>query len=155
MRTLWESKSDLKISPWKRYNIFCTMSSWSENMLMRGFKSFQRGTVDLCRSKGCKVKVHQTLRMILLSKYQTLAAHVRCLVGRVAGFYSSLQLWQLVTLESFDLQRCTVPLRKDLIPIVNMLSAQESDIILNICLVLPQRPHLHRSYLEQLVQYTF
>ena len=129
MRTLWESKSYLKRSPWKKYNIFCNMSSWSETMLMRGFKSFQRGTVDLCRSKGCKVKVHQTLRMILLSKYQTLAAFVRCLVGRLAEFFSSLQLWQLVTLESFDLQRCTVPLWTRSNIFFNILYAKVRDSI--------------------------
>ena len=30
----------------------------------RRFSSFQRGTVSLCKSKGCKVTVRQTLRMI-------------------------------------------------------------------------------------------
>ena len=38
------------------------------------FTSFKRGTVSLCRSKSCEVKVHQTLRIIQLSKTQTRAA---------------------------------------------------------------------------------
>ena len=41
-------------------------------MLTTGARAFQRGTVSLCRSKGFKVTVRQTLRMIQLSGLQTL-----------------------------------------------------------------------------------
>ena len=37
------------------------------------FRSFKRGTVRLCRSKGCKVVACQTLKIITLSGTQTLA----------------------------------------------------------------------------------
>ena len=49
----------------------------------------QRATLYLCRSKGCKVKVYQTLRMLLSSRYQTWAACMQFTVGRPAEFLSN------------------------------------------------------------------
>ena len=80
----------------------------------KSFRSFKRGTVSLCRSKGCKVVDCQTLRMISLSRTRTRAALVWFNSCRSAGFFSVLQLWKLVILQPFDLQRLTVPLLKDL-----------------------------------------
>ena len=44
--------------------------------LTRRSISFRTGTVSLCRLKGCKVTVCQTLKMIKLSKSQTWATHI-------------------------------------------------------------------------------
>ena len=82
--------------------------------MLRRFRSFQRGTVGLCRSTGCKVASCQSWRMILSSRNRTRAARVWFEVGRLAEFFSNLQLWQLVTLMQIDLQRPTAPLWKDL-----------------------------------------
>ena len=36
--------------------------SWASSMFLKSFRSFQRGTVELCRSKGCKVSSSQSWR---------------------------------------------------------------------------------------------
>ena len=82
--------------------------------VLRRLRSFQRGTVDLCRSTGSKVTSCQSWRMILSSGNRTRAAHLWFEVGRKAEFFSNLQLWQLVILTPLDQQRPTVPLWKDL-----------------------------------------
>ena len=41
-------------------------------MLTTGSRSFQRGTVSLCRSKGCKDTVRQTLTFDVTSKQDLL-----------------------------------------------------------------------------------
>ena len=65
-------------------------------------RSFQRGTVSLCRSKGCKFTVHQTLRMIKIIQNSNLAC--TCLV-RLRP--SSRRFCQI---SYFDIQRHAVPL---------------------------------------------
>ena len=80
--------------------------------MLKRSRSFHRGIVDLCRSKGCKVVVCQTLKMILLSGSQTPASLEWSDSGRMAEFFSNLQLWQLITLQPFEPQRPTVPLWK-------------------------------------------
>ena len=102
--------------------------SWAENMLTTDSNSFQRGTVTLCRLKGCKVTVHQTLRMIKIVRDSNPGCR------------------QLVTLKLFDIQRPTVPLWKDLEPVVNILFAQETGCILKISFALSKRPYLRRAY---------
>ena len=77
---------------------------------MLSLRSFQIGTVVLCRSTGCKVKCCQSWRIILLSRNGTKATHSWFEVGWVADFFSNLQLWQIVTLQQVDLQRPTKPL---------------------------------------------
>ena len=37
--------------------------------MSKRFRAFKRGTVRLCRSKGCKNVVHQTLTIIASSRY--------------------------------------------------------------------------------------
>ena len=95
--------------------IFKTLPlSWADTMLTTRSRSFQRGTVSLCRSKGWKVVVRQSLRIIQLSWAWTWAAHVWFNTGQAAECFSYLQLSQLVTLQPFDLQRLKVHLLKDL-----------------------------------------
>ena len=68
----------------------------------------------LSSSKGCKVVVCQSLKMIWSSITPTRAALIWFEFGCAAGFFSDLQLWQLVILQPSDLQRLTVPLLKEL-----------------------------------------
>ena len=73
----------------------------------RFFKSFEN-----CRLKGCKVVVHQTLRMIQLSRIQTWATLIRLMADQGAEFFSDLQIWQLTMLQVIELQRFAVPIWK-------------------------------------------
>ena len=82
--------------------------------------------MGVCRSTGCKVTSCQSWRMILSSGNRTQAALVRFEVGRVAGFFSDLQLWQLEVLQPFDPQRLTIPLGKDL-KLLNLHSINSKD----------------------------
>ena len=45
------------------------------------------------------------------------------------------------------IKRFTIPLWKDLSPIANIVSAQETSSILKIVFALSERPHLHEAYL--------
>ena len=87
---------------------------WVEFDTSRRLRSFQRGTVGLCRSTGCKVTSCQSWRMFLSSGNRTWAALEWFKAGQMAEFFSNLQLWQLVILMPVDLQRPTVPLWEDL-----------------------------------------
>ena len=80
--------------------------------------------MSFCRSKGCKVVVHQTYEMILSSGSQTRAALEWFDSGQVAEFFSNLHLWQLITLQLFSLHKSTVPLLKDLNLFKIILSTQ-------------------------------
>ena len=78
------------------------------------FRSFKRGTVSLCRSKGCKTTSCQSWRSeknpaARPTSHHTSAARVWFPDDKII-----LQLWQLVTLQPVDLQTPTVPLWKDL-----------------------------------------
>ena len=67
-------------------------SCWASELticMLRGFRSFQKGTLGLCRSTGCKVTSCQSWRMILSSENRTWAALE---MGRLAEFFSNLQL---------------------------------------------------------------
>ena len=114
--------------------------------LLRRFRSLHRAIVNLCWSKGCKVTVCQTSRLILLSMSRTWVARLWFDYGWAAEFFSNLKLWQFVTLQPFDLQTPTVPLWKDLEPVVNILSAQETRSILKIGFALSKVPYLHSAY---------
>ena len=63
--------------------------------------------MDVSRSKDCKVMVHQTLKMMPSSRSQTRATCVWFDSSLKAEFFSNLKLGQLITLQSFDLQRPT------------------------------------------------
>ena len=89
---------------------------WTKFTFLKRSRSFQRGTVSLNRSKGCKVMIHQTLRMIPSSGTLSRATIVWCLVGRAADFFSDFQIWQLIILQTSDLQRPTVPVWRALSP---------------------------------------
>ena len=92
--------------------------------------------MGLSRSTGCKVTSCQSWRMILS------AALVWFEVGRLAEFFSNLQLWKLLTLTPVDLQRPTVPLWKDLNHLNIIISIQRTRWIFNVVF-----DHLHRAYL--------
>ena len=75
-------------------------------MVLKRFRSFQRGTVSFCKSKGLEGVVWQASRMIVLSRYLIQQAQV---VWR-----GKLQIyWQLVSLQPFDIQTPKVPFWKD------------------------------------------
>ena len=61
-------------------------------MLAAGLRSFQRGTVSLCRSNDCEIRDCQTLRKIQLSKTQTGAARKWFDSDHAADFFSNFQL---------------------------------------------------------------
>ena len=116
-------------------------------MLLTGFRSFQRGTVNLFRSKGCKAVVSRSLRMIPSSGNRIQAARMWCSVGWATDFFYDSQLWRLAALQSLDLLRSTVPLWKDLKPVVNILLAQRGGNILKIGFALSNWPYLDSSCL--------
>ena len=116
-------------------------------MLTTRVRSFQRGTLGLCRSKDCKVTTCQSWRMILSSGNRTRAAHVLFEVGRMAEFFSNLHLWQLVTLHPFGLQSPKSHFWKDLDLVVNIVSVNKTDSISKFGFVLSNWPYLHRANL--------
>ena len=62
MRSFWLSKNWIK-------NVDSPLN-WSYICILRTLISFQRGTVGLCRSTGCKVTSCQSWRMILSSVFE-------------------------------------------------------------------------------------
>ena len=81
----------------------------TKNILTKSSRSVQRSDVILSSSKGFKVRVRQTLRMIWLSRTWTPAAFVWLESEWAAGFFWDLQLWQLVrgnqSVDSFSIQK--------------------------------------------------
>ena len=67
-----------------------------------------------CSSRCCKETRGQNWRYEKKCRTLIQTARTWCRSGRVAKFFSNLQLWQLVTLQQVDLQIPTVPLWKDL-----------------------------------------
>ena len=103
--------------------------------------------MGLCRSTGCKVTSCQSWRMILLSGNQTRAARMWFKMGKVAEFFSNLQLWKLVTLQPVDLKRPAVPLWKDLnLPNIQNFN-QRTNSIHDTGFACSKWPHSHRAYL--------
>ena len=93
----------------KNLSLKCYKSLVLTILQQKKFRSFKRGTVCSCRLKGHKVIVHQTLRIT-----QSPGLKPRLDSGWLAELFSNLQLWQLVTLQSFDWQRPTLPFLKGL-----------------------------------------
>ena len=84
------------------------------------FRSFKRGTLCLCRSKGCKITSFQSWRSeknpaARPTSHHTSAARIWFPDDRII-----LKLWQLVTLKPVDIKRPTVPLWKDLNLLLNL-----------------------------------
>ena len=79
---------------------------WSEKWLKTGSRSFQRGTVGLCRSnlkfEGKKSAPQPELH------------HMHAAQIRVSNNLTIYIVWQTVTLQPFELQRLAIPLLKDL-----------------------------------------
>ena len=95
------------------YQKSCQTSELKLCMLGR-LRSFQRGTVGLFRSPGSKVTSCQSWRVDKKFCPQPESNHTSAALVRFLDDRIILQLWQLVTLQSVDLQRPTVPLWKDL-----------------------------------------
>ena len=111
------------------------------------FRSFKRGTVSLCRSKDCKVASLQSLR----SEKKFAARHTtHHMQVRVLNEGNILKDWPTArptaTLQPFDLQRPTVPLWKNLDPVVNIISDQRAGSIFKMAFALSKWPHLHGVY---------
>ena len=114
--------------------------------MLRRLRSFQRGTVGLCRSTGCKDTSCQSWRSeknpaALPTSNHTSAARVRFPDDRII-----LQLWQPVTLQPVDLQTPTVPLWKYLNLLKNSSSTEKTKRIFNTSYALSKWPTLHRAY---------
>jgi len=84
--------------------------------------------------------------MIWLSRTRTQAALLWFHFGCTAGFFSDLQLWKLVVLQSFDQQRPTIPLWKDLKLLCDLEYVQETSGILYIGFPLSNWPHFNSAY---------
>ena len=63
--------------------------SWAENMLTSSIIPFQRGIVNVCRSKGCRVMIHQLWRW---SHCQGIKVQLPA-CGAAKEFFSNLHLW--------------------------------------------------------------
>ena len=118
--------------------------SWGNTMLILGSRSFQMCTVGLFFSKGCKISSLEIWKK--KSAVRPKLNHMCAARVPVPDDWINLTVWRTVTLQPFDLQRLTVPLWKDLEPIVNIVSAQETSSILRIGYAYSNRPHLHRVY---------
>ena len=77
-------------------------------------RSFHICIVSLCSSNGCRVVVYWTLKLIMSSRSWPRAACARFDSRWAAEFFSNIKLWQLITLQTFNPQRPTIPLWKDL-----------------------------------------
>ena len=82
--------------------------------LLRGLRSFQRGTVGLCRSIGVKIARCQSWRFKKNLATRPTSNHTSAARVRFPDDGIILQFLQLATLQPVDLQRPTVPLWKDL-----------------------------------------
>ena len=80
--------------------------SGAVNMLTSSIIPFQRGIVNVCRSKGCRVMIHQLWRWSHCPGIKLLLP--ACVAAK--EFFSNLHLWWRCTLQSFDLLRPTVNL---------------------------------------------
>ena len=111
------------------------------------FRSFLRGVVSLCRSKGCKVSVCQILKINLLPGRVSNPScmHVG-LAAKQQNIFSSIHLWQHVNLQPFDPQIFTVPLWKNLKHLKNILLTDKNGRIFKIGFSLSKWPHLHRAF---------
>lgn len=61
--------------------------SLEQKLRQQRSQDFPRGTVSICRSKGCKVKGHQDLWMIQLYGTQTRTAIVRLDLDQAAELF--------------------------------------------------------------------
>ena len=106
-------------------------------------RSFQKGAVTLWRSKGCKVPVCHTLWIIQSSGTQIWSACMWFDSSRI--LFSNLQIWQLIKLQPFNLQRSKYLFRKILILLLTV-SAEQTASVLKIGFALSNWPQLLRVY---------
>ena len=81
--------SEKEVGPWPFPLGHILVSGPTEHLFNRRFRSFQRRIVSLCKSRGYKVTVHQTLRMIPFFGIQTQATCACCIGGWVAEFFQT------------------------------------------------------------------
>ena len=75
-------------------------------MLTTGLRSYQRGTLSLCRSKGCKVTVRQTVRMLKNSGLEPWAELEWCDSGQEAEVFVKPQTFRMIKLSVTLIQAC-------------------------------------------------
>ena len=109
------------------------------------FRSFKRGTVSLCRSKGCKTTSCQSWRSEKNPAARPTSHYARAAQVRFPDDKIILQLWQLVTLQPVDLQRPTVPFWKDLNLFKKSFSIQRTVMIFNMATQSKRPTHLQDS----------
>ena len=90
------------------------LSSKLKLFILRRLSSFQRGTVGLCKSTGCKVTSCHIWRFEKNSATRPTSNHTSAAQVRFPDDRIILQLWKRVTLQPVDLQRPTIPLWKEL-----------------------------------------
>ena len=87
-----------------RHTLKMLPASWTPNLHQKEVKIFPYRYFGVCRSKGCKMTVLQTLRMVWIRSESNLGGLVRVGQGQETDFFLELLLWKLVTLLPFDLQ---------------------------------------------------
>ena len=76
--------------------------SWSENILTKSIRPFQRGTMDVCWYKGCKVAVHQSWGW---SPHLDPEPGLPVYSGPSSRIFFKPSTLRFVTLQSFNLKR--------------------------------------------------
>ena len=76
--------------------------------MFKRLRSFHRGTLDLCGSKGCKVISCQSWRFEKNSVSQPEWNHLVGAWVRVLDDWIILKVWWTITLQPFDVQRLAV-----------------------------------------------
>ena len=122
--------------------------SWAEVMLTTVSRSFQKGTLNLCRSKICKVICCQSWRFEKKSAAQppwSWTLHAWGLGLSPEWFDHPKSLMDHNFAGSLWPKRLTVPLWKDLDLVVCIAPAQETGKILKIGFDLSKWPYLQRA----------
>ena len=105
---------------------------------------------EACRSMGCKIISHQTLRMI--GPWPGLEPGQTGWLGPGPDgrlFFGDLRHWQLVTLKPFNLQSNIYSIERTK-SFKKYTKNQEASSILKAGFVHSKWPHLHRAYLVRL-----
>ena len=117
-----------------------------DNINARRVRSFPKVTMGFCRSTGCKDTSCQSWRSeknpaTRPDANQTQAARVRVLDDQII-----FKVWLATTLQTFNLQRLTVPFLKDLNLIYWLSLFEETRGILKIGFALSKWPHFNSAY---------
>ena len=96
-------------------------------------------------SKGCKVKVHQTLRMIQSSRTQKSVTHLWFDSGRAVKLFLKSSIMTAHNFAALWPQSFTVPVMKYLDP-VDIVFTQDNGSISKIGFAPSNWPHIHIAY---------